>query len=157
MAVASSRSAVGRHPQERLLRRRISLRCTTLPPQERPRAKVSSRSAARDLLQTPLCFNGSCRKETSTTPQQKLPGGNFAPANPYFTSINSFSFPADSSSIFFVSACVNFSNSPPLSPPPPPHSPNASCFFQKPLCKFSPGFLPRSSVSKGIGTRTTFP
>src|ERR1700722_6233716 len=41
----------------------------------------------------------------------KLPGGNFAPANPYFTSISSFSFPADSSSIFFVSACVNFSNS----------------------------------------------
>src|ERR1700722_6468436 len=104
MAVASSLSAVGRHPQERLLRRRISLRCTPLPPRERPGAKVSSRSAARDLLQTPLCLNGSRRKETSTTPRQTLSGGNLAPANPYFTSISSFSFPADSSSIFFVSA-----------------------------------------------------
>src|SRR3984957_3603568 len=75
MAVASSRSAVGRHPQERLLRRRISRRCTPLPPQERPRAKVSSRSAARDLLQTPLCFNGSRRKETSTTRNKNYPEG----------------------------------------------------------------------------------
>src|ERR1700722_6800746 len=30
---------------------------------------------------------------------------------PYFTSSNSFSFPEDRSSIFFVSACDNFSNS----------------------------------------------